>query len=320
MSKCREKLAALLFCGFCCISLMAQTPNVPVDSDNDGIPDEVEQTLLEQFEPRVMVSATDCAGIPAQFVAGQRVPTPAVKDGTIYGQVFPVAPRTVEIHYYTLWDRDCGRRGHPLDAEHVSALVSLAGPEPTALDWYAGAHEDTACDISSGTRAAVIGAEHAGPHIWSSAGKHALYFSQVKCDSGSGCGADSCADNVELARTRVINIGERNAPANGAVWVGSPTWPFGAKMDSDFTPTVLNLLATSPDEVITVQGRSTFRGTIQVSGTVLDAAGTGADHTSSALDTADTHTSKSLGTATDVTERSLRRAWNAVFHRKTDSK
>lgn len=218
--------AVLLLGGFLTVgapSLLAQSPTSPLDSDMDGLPDQMEQMLLEKFQPTLMVSASDCAGLPAHFAAGQLSPEPGAKDGTIYGQVFPVAPGTVEIHYYTLWERDCGRRGHPLDVEHVSALVSLATPEPTALYWYAGAHEDTACDISSGTRAAVIGAEHVGPQIWSSSGKHALYFSRAKCDSGSGCGADSCADDIELARGDLINIGERSAPANGALWVRSST-------------------------------------------------------------------------------------------------
>jgi hypothetical protein len=297
---------------------LAQSLNPPLDSDHDGLADDLEQTLLEKFQPVLMVSATDCAGIPAEFAANQLSPVVAAKNGTIYGQVFPVAPHTVEIHYYTLWDRDCGRRGHPLDVEHLSALVSLSGPEPTALYWYAGAHENTACDISSGARASAVGAEDRGPRAWSSAGKHALYFTQTKCNSGRGCGADSCADDGELTRSpAVINVGERNAAANGAAWVTSAQWPLADKMGTDFTPAIQQVLEAASGGVVTVRGRSTFRGTIQVSGTVLDASATGADHTGSALDTANAHTAKSLGTATHATGRSLRRAWDAVFRRNS---
>jgi hypothetical protein len=246
-------------------------------------------------------------------------PEVAAKDGTIYGQVFPVSETRVEIHYYTLWDRDCGRAGHPLDVEHIAALISIDGPEPQALYWYAGAHEKTLCDISSAARANAVYAVDRGPQVWSSSGKHAVYFSKAKCDSGSGCGADSCADNAELARTgKVINLGESKAPMNGADWAGSPTWVLREKMVTDFRPEVLAIVnGAPPDEAITVRGRSTYRGTIQVSDTVLASTIDGAQHTSAALTTADVHTSNSLQKATNATGRSLRKAWQAVFRPKS---
>src|SRR5690348_13628673 len=79
------------------------------DTDHDGLPDALEQSLLTQFAPRFQVSPSDCAGAPARFKPGERSPTPEAADGTIYGQVTPVAnSRTVEIHYYDLWSTDCG--------------------------------------------------------------------------------------------------------------------------------------------------------------------------------------------------------------------
>lgn len=211
---------------------------IPLDTDHDGLSDQQEQALLEQFRPAFMISATDCAVRPSSFEPGQVTPTPVAADGTIYGQVFPIHNSNyLEIHYYTLWRRDCGRRPHPLDVEHVSAIVTNpAGSNPQALYWYAGAHEKTACDISSGARATAIAAEQHGPVVWSSAGKHALYLRRGMCHHG--CGADSCDDDVELARNGpVINIGEMGAPANGAVWAASQQWFAADKMDSDFPPT-----------------------------------------------------------------------------------
>jgi hypothetical protein len=157
-----------------------------------------------------------------------------------------------------------------------------------------------------------------GPKVWSSSGKHAIYFSKAKCDSGSGCGADSCADNTELARTgKVINLGERDAPSNGAEWAVSSAWILRDKMLANFTPELLATLDTAPPgEAITVRGRSTYRGTIQVSDTVLGSAASGAEHTSSALTTADVHTTNSLQKASNATGRSLRKAWKAVFGAK----
>jgi hypothetical protein len=282
-----------------------------VDRDQDGLSDNKEQVLLEQFRPTSMISATDCAVRPSRFEPDQSIPKSVAADGTIYGQVFPIpGSQNVEIHYYTLWDRDCGRIQHPLDVEHVAVIVAnKQGSEPKALYWYAGAHEKTACDISSGARAKAIGAEEHGPKVWSSSGKHALYLRKEMCHHG--CGADSCDDDVELAQNgQVINLGE----LNGSVWVTSSQWALADKMDSDFpTDVIARLDATSGETVITLRGSSSMRGTIQGSDAALGGAAIGAKHTSAALDTANGHTSRSLWKATRATGRALKRAWNAVF-------
>ncbi len=301
----------------CVCSANAQTTDArPLDSDRDGLTDEFEQALLEQFRPTIMVSATDCATRPSRFKAGKADPEPVAADGTIYGQVFPVADSRIEIHYYTLWSRDCGRNSHPLDAEHVAALISnAAGGQWKALYWYAGAHENTVCDISSGARAEAVSAERQGPRVWSSSGKHALYLRKTMCDHG--CGADSCDDDTELAQAGpVINLGERNAPANGSAWIASPKWPLADKMDSDFSAElVARLDATSGETVVTVRGTSSVRGTLRRADGVLQGAATGTQHTGAALDTADDHTSSGLGKAAKATGRALVRAWKAVFRR-----
>jgi hypothetical protein len=286
-----------------------------VDTDRDGLSDDREQVLLEQFRPTFMISATDCAIRPSRFEPDQSIPKPVAADGTIYGQVFPIpGSQNVEIHYYTLWDRDCGRMKHPLDVEHVSVMVAdKQGSEPEALYWYAGAHEKTACDISSGVRAKAIGAEQHGPKVWSSSGKHALYLGKDMCHHG--CGADSCDDDVELAPNgQVINLGELNSPANGSSWAASSHWTLADKMDSDFSADLIARLDAAPGEAVTtLRGNSSLRGAIQGGDAALNGAAIGAQHTSTALDTADGHTSRSLGKATRATGRSLKRAWNAVF-------
>lgn len=300
---------------FCLLWSLVAVSQISPDSDRDGLPDAREQALLEKFRPTFMISATDCSIRPARFQPDRSVPKPVKPDGTIYGQVFPMKESdTIEIHYYTLWSSDCGRMKHPLDVEHISVLVAdKQGMEPQALYWYAGAHEGTVCDISSGARAKSIGAEDRGPKVWSSAGKHALYLRKSMCSHG--CGADSCEDDAELAQNGlVINLGELSAPVNGSSWITSPAWALSAKMDSDFSADVIARLdATSGETVTTLRGNSSVRGAIQGSDAVLDGAGTGAQHTAAALDTANGHTSRSLGKAMKATGRSLRRAWNAVF-------
>ena len=267
-----------------------------------------------------MTAAHDCAIRPTRFRTGSAEPVVAERDGTIYGQVLPISADRVEIHYYTLWDTDCGRISHPLDAEHAAALVAIDGQQPKALYWYTGAHEGTVCDISSGTRASAVAAETKGPVVWSASGKHALYFKKEMCTHG--CGADSCDDNIELpASAPVINLGELKSPMNGSDFVNSPRWLLSSKMDSDFSNAVLALIDATPAEAITtLRGRSSVRGTIQGSGMVYDniseSAATGVHHTGAALDTAQAHTANSLGKAKKSTGNALTRAWHAVFKTK----
>jgi hypothetical protein len=103
-------------------------PTSAIDSDHDGISDDLEQALLVQFAPKFLVGSHDCSNIPAEFQPGNSTPLVKTENGTIYGQVFPAtdpidgAP-AAEIHYYHLWRVDCGPHGHILDTEHVSVLV-----------------------------------------------------------------------------------------------------------------------------------------------------------------------------------------------------
>ena len=99
-----------------------------IDSDHDGISDDLEQSLLVQLRPKFLIGSHDCSNIPAEFQPGDSTPLVKSENGTIYGQVFPAtdpidgAP-AAEIHYYHLWRIDCGPHGHLLDTEHVSVLV-----------------------------------------------------------------------------------------------------------------------------------------------------------------------------------------------------
>lgn len=284
-----------------------------VDTDRDGISDEQEQALLERFRPAFMISKTDCAVRPSRFEPDHEAPTFAAADGTIYGQVFPVPANRIEIHYYTLWNRDCGPMQHPLDAEHASVLIEMdSSAQPKALYWYAGAHEKTACDISSGRRAEALTMRDDHPRIWSSSGKHALFLSKDMC--GDGCGADLCRDNVELPESGpVINLGELERPMNGASWVKASSWPLADKMDSDFSTDVISRLdAALPGTITIVRGSRSLRGTIDGADAAVAGGATGVRHTGAALNTANSHTSKSLGTAVKATGRALKRTWRAV--------
>ena len=219
---------------------------VPVaaqDLDRDGLADRVEQQLLDKFAPTLLLSNGECDGVPASFVPNLSEPQVLAKDGTLYGQAFSLPSEDgrwqVELHYFHLWSKDCGRLGHDLDVEHVSALVSAPRRDAPAASWiadawYAAAHEGSACDASSGAQARVLGAVTAGPRVFVSRGKHASYFDRGHCKWG--CGSDECGDDLAITPAAVINIGEFDAPLNGALWARSGRWPMAQKFGSDFEP------------------------------------------------------------------------------------
>lgn len=261
------------------------------DTDGDGLSDAVEQTILEQFSPTFMVSAQDCDVAPAQFVPSVAVPKAGDRNGTIYGQVFRSKGSTaeadvLEIHYYHLWAKDCGKFGHPLDVEHVAALVTRASmasvSEPwRATHWYAAAHQDTVCDTSSGATAAILEAADRGPVVWISSGKHASFFSIEDCRAG--CGGDRCPDMKPLPVSALINIGEPGAPMNGANWSASAKWVLAEKMYPEFDNEVLAAIDSSEVARARINPESTAQTVILGGNAGMDAVAVGQQHTSNAL-------------------------------------
>jgi hypothetical protein len=265
------------------------------DLDRDGVADQLEQALLERFIPTFLLAKGECDGAPASFVPNRSDPFVRSKDGTLYGQAFALrstdARPRIELHYFHLWSRDCGRLGHDLDAEHISAIVSASRIDApasmwTAGIWYAAAHEGSSCDASSGARAHVVGAEANGPRVFISKGKHASYFDRGQCKWG--CGADQCEEDRVIVPQRVINIGERNAALNGASWVHSKRWPLAEKLSSDFDPALrARLDADDGDHVIALmQHLRAPQAPVFAGDTAIDGLETAATHTSGAFFTA----------------------------------
>jgi hypothetical protein len=191
------------------------------DGDKDGVADDLEQHLLMRFAPRFLVSAGDCASAPAEFAAGAAKPAAVAANGTIYGQAFPVAGG-IELHYYHLWSRDCGRRGHPLDVEHVSVLLENGGESGfRARYWYAAAHEDTVCDISHAARAADLKAVEDRPEVWISRGKHASFLAMT-CAAQAWLRLGPVRQAQALRAARIVNIGERDARLMGRTGSARP--------------------------------------------------------------------------------------------------
>lgn len=275
-----------------------------IDGDRDGLADDLEQRLLARFAPRFLISADDCASAPAEFAVGRTKPAVVAANGTIYGQAFPAAGG-VELHYYHLWSRDCGRRGHRLDVEHVSVLLERDGAgDFRARYWYAAAHEDTVCDISHAARARDLGAVEDRPEVWISRGKHASFLRYDLC--GAGCGSDRCDRPRPLRIARIVNVGERDAPLNGAVWVRSPAWLLAAKMGTDFPPEVIAAIDGAPAGGVIVAARNgRVQQAVSAGNLSLDKAGEGAGRGAE-------ETSGAVGRSAGAVRRALRRVWGAA--------
>jgi len=320
-----HRLIARLSHDCCIVFLLAATAfgqqSSPRDSDRDGLSDADEQMLLDQFVPQFLISATDCAVAPATFTPELKTPTFQSRNGTIYGQAFPVTSPTegsmVELHYFHLWTSDCGKRRHPLDAEHVAVLVRKtntdAGAEQwRAVYWYAAAHEDTVCDISRLYPAQTLQAEEHGPKVWVSGGKHASFLALAQC--GTGCGADVCSGAEPLVAGTVVNLGEKDFPMNGTAWAQSPGWDLAVKMSrSDFTQERIGRL-TSTGEPVAARNPP-FRGfqrAVAVASVPQGAIATSAEQTSSALNVAGGQTRHALGKSARSALKSLAIAFRAA--------
>ncbi len=311
----------LLLAACLCFHATAQTA---ADSDGDGLSDALEQKLLEQFQPVFFIGTHDCSEIPAEFQRDNPRPVTMENNGTVYGQVFPTKDRSgapaVEVHYYHLWRTDCGRHGHPLDAEHVSVLLHAAGSDPEAADWtakywYAAAHEDTVCDVSQIARSSTLHAEHHGATVWISPDKHASYLSATSCSAG--CGADRCTQMKELKVSEVINLGEEKHPMNGSAFVASNAWPLAGKMrSSNFPATALARLDGLPsDDIVWYNtGRHPAQGIIAISSHTQEHIANAGAATGGALGTANENTAVGLGTAQDNTGSALGKSYRNVKH------
>lgn len=297
------------------LGLLAVTVPEDSDADRDGVSDSLEASLIERFRPFFHVSETDCAELPAEFEAFSVEPRVRARNATLYARVSPSrTDSALEIHYYHLWERDCGPLSpHDLDVEHVSALVAQdATGEWRARYWYAAAHEDTLCDTSNAARAEAVGAVASGPDIWISRGKHASYLSRELCGQ-RGCGVDDCRDMVPLPLedARLTNIGERGTPLSGSTWMASRDWKLEEKLGSDFDPELVAQLESSEDpEKVLARVNGHWRATqfsLSIGGDALGALGQAGNHGGGSLVEAEQQTESALGKTFRAVGRALGR-------------
>ena len=124
--------------------------------------------------------------------------------------------------------------------------------------------------------------QRAGPRVFVSRGKHASYFDRGQCKWG--CGGDECGDDRVIVPSRIINIGEIDAPLNGATWTQSNRWPMREKLRSDFDPALRARLETTTDHVIPLmQHRRGPQAPVLAGDTALDGLETAAASTIDAI-------------------------------------
>lgn len=267
------------------------------DLDQDTLPDKFEQQLLERFVPRFMVSTKDCDVLPAEFARHESAPRPVSRNGTLYGFVTLRDEGEIELHYYHLWARDCGRGSHPLDVEHVSALLRNPNPDHTAKHWHAVAwmaagHQGTICDTAHGARAHLLDAAKQGPTVWISQGKHASFLSQKLCSRG--CGGDRC-ENMQPWRPRaVVNVGSVEHPMNGSEWIQSKQWALKQKLRPEFSSSVQTVIAQSEGIANLYPVLVPVKATVFAGDATLDAVGTGKRHAGGGVATGASSVAKSL--------------------------
>lgn len=319
-----------ILAALCSATIAAKAAQVERDSDRDGLSDELEQRLLIQFLPQFMIGRSDCAGSPAEFRTGIAMPEALKENGAIYGQVFPATlipgkrasdrQPQVEIHFYHLWNRDCGPHGHALDAEHVAVLVRASDRDTEtavwqATYWYAAAHENTVCDVSQIARASSVHAEDHGARVFVSPGKHASYLNEKLCTAG--CGADRCDAMIPLQTATVINLGERGHPMNGAEFAASTAWPLEAKMSAtDFPLDALSRLDQTPEGGIVWfhAGRHPAQGAIATSLVTGEAIAGSESSTVDAVDKAGDSTGKALSNTSESTGNALQKSYRNTAH------
>lgn len=311
----------------CCLvlllsGLLGNSTAAAQDLDRDGLPDALEQALLERFLPTFVISAGECDGLPASMLPDRRDPVVAERDGTVYGHVsrVPGAAGVVdlEIKYFHLWGRDCGRPSHDLDVERVSTLVRASSIDALpdawrAVYWYAAAHEGTVCDASSGAAAETLRASNGGPFVYVSRGKHASYLNRGHCKWG--CGSDLCDPGSPSPHAAVVNVGEIEAPLNGATWIRSGKWSLAAKLAPDLNEARRAQFDARPTSVLALRiglrpyqapilGGDTGLDALVASGeAALDAVTTGAAAAGTAVESA----AKAVGTSVTGTVRGIRR-------------
>ena len=173
------------------------------------------------------------------------------------------------------------------------------------------------CDVSQIARASALDAEHHGPGVWISPGKHASYLDRSLCAPSTGCGADSCKAMTPLRTARIINLGERGHPMNGSVFLASTQWPLAGKMETTDFPAnpVARLNALPAGDIAWVSpGRHPAQGVIAVSSTTAQSLDRSGANTTSAVGLAGKSTESGVAIAGNSTGNAVEKSYSHTKH------
>src|SRR6185295_5252520 len=97
-----------------------------------------------------------------------------------------------------------------------------------------------------------------------------------------------CSEGRTVIPTQVINIGERQAPLNGALWMHSRRCPLAEKLSSDFDPSLrARLDADGGDHVVPLmQHLRAPQAPVLAGSAALDGLGLAVVHAEEAVTTA----------------------------------
>lgn len=222
-------------------------PNI-IDNDGDGMDDRLEQKLLAQFMPPViMFSNENCPG-PAlngsgdtNLIATRITPYPqqytrsSVPDSVMVHPVALVGPRQlvpgliwhnhfIMVHCAVLYGQDCGALGHSADVEGYHFSLVYTGPDSAAgwmydtiMNRWVGAtiqsvgHDATACQQIQTMPYRSYLAPAGADTIYASPNKHANYLTVPGCNSAFICNPN--CNSTQIRKITVnVNLGEPTAP------------------------------------------------------------------------------------------------------------
>lgn len=178
---------------------------VAVDSDRDGIPDELETQIARRYFPFYSLAAHD--------------------ECPRHGILYRVTPHPhadlLVVRYVVLYEYDCGLKGHPGDSEVFSTLVDPSLPPPAGiLAVRAIAHQGTLCESVMtcgsvpGCRPCTTGTRDGIPFpiVFSSVNKHGGYLSEEVCNFSFVCDYGGCTRQARPDDPPLENAGEPESP------------------------------------------------------------------------------------------------------------
>jgi len=176
-----------------------------IDLDEDGLDDELEDRIVEEYLPFLSVDPED--GCPLSAIVYRVRP-------------HPEDPSLVHALIDNLFERDCGAAGHVGDNEVFGMTIDPFLPPPEGiLALRAIAHQSTLCEhvsecglCSDGDSCAMaLRGDVSYPVVFYSRGKHGAYLSESACDFSCFL-TNWCVQATTSTDPPRINVGEPDAP------------------------------------------------------------------------------------------------------------